>query len=30
MRGTRAMFLIYLAGITAGLAYAVVVGIMGY
>jgi hypothetical protein len=30
MRGARAMFLIYLAGIAAGLAYAVVVGIMGY
>jgi hypothetical protein len=29
MRGTRAMFIIYLTGITAGLAYAIAVGIVG-
>ncbi len=29
MRGTRAMFIIYLTGITAGLAFAIFVGIAG-
>jgi hypothetical protein len=30
MRGPRIMFIIYLAGITAGLAYAIGVGIVGH
>jgi hypothetical protein len=30
MRGVRAMFLIYLTAITAGLAYAIAVGIVGH
>jgi hypothetical protein len=30
MRGTRVMFIIYLAGIAAGLAYALAVGIAGH
>ena len=29
MRGTRAMFIIYLTGIAVGLAYAIAVGIVG-
>ncbi len=29
MRGTRIMFAIYLVGITAGLAFAITVGIVG-
>jgi|1186.fasta_scaffold530006_2 hypothetical protein len=29
MRGTRVMFIIYLVGIAAGLAYAIAVGIVG-
>jgi hypothetical protein len=29
MRGTRAMFIIYLIGIAAGLTYAIAVGIVG-
>jgi hypothetical protein len=29
MRGTRAMFTIYLAGIAAGLAYAIGAGLVG-
>jgi hypothetical protein len=30
MRGTRTMFIIYLAGIVAGLAYAITIGIVGH
>jgi hypothetical protein len=30
MRGTRAMFIIYLTGIVAGLAYAITIGIVGH
>jgi hypothetical protein len=30
MRGTRIMFIVYLTGITAGLAYAIVIGIVGH
>jgi hypothetical protein len=30
MRGTRAMFIIYLAAIVAGLAYAIGVGVVGH
>jgi hypothetical protein len=30
MRGTLVMFIIYLTGIVAGLAYAVTAGIVGY
>jgi hypothetical protein len=30
MRGVRAMFIIYLTAITAGLAYAIAVGIVGH
>jgi hypothetical protein len=30
MRGTRAMFIIYLTAIVAGLAYAFTVGILGH
>jgi hypothetical protein len=30
MRGTRTMFIIYLAGIVGGLAYAIAVGIVGH
>ena len=30
MRGTKAMFIIYLAGIAAGLIYAIAVGIVGH
>jgi hypothetical protein len=30
MRGTRIMFVIYLVGITAGLAYAIAVGVVGH
>jgi hypothetical protein len=30
MRGTRIMFIIYLTGIGAGLAYAIAVGIVGH
>jgi hypothetical protein len=30
MRGIRAMFIIYLTGIVAGLAYAIGVGIVGH
>jgi hypothetical protein len=29
MRGTKTMFIIYLAGIFAGLAYAITVGLLG-
>ena len=30
MRGTRALFIIYLTGIASGLAYAIAVGIIGH
>jgi hypothetical protein len=30
MRGTRTMFIIYLVGIVAGLAYAIAVGVVGH
>jgi hypothetical protein len=30
MTGTRIMFIIYMVGIVAGLAYAITVGILGY
>jgi hypothetical protein len=30
MRGTRAMFIIYLSAIVAGLAYAIGVGVVGH
>jgi hypothetical protein len=30
MRGTRTMFIIYLSGIVAGLAYAIAVGVVGH
>jgi hypothetical protein len=30
MRGTQAMFIIYLTGIVAGLVYATTVGVMGH
>jgi hypothetical protein len=30
MRGVRTMFIIYLVGIVAGLAYAVAVGVVGH
>jgi hypothetical protein len=30
MRGTRAMFIIYLTGVTAGLAYAIAIGVIGH
>jgi hypothetical protein len=30
MRGTRIMFIIYLTGIAAGLAYAIAVGLVGH
>jgi hypothetical protein len=30
MRGVRAMFVIYVAAIATGLAYAIAVGIVGY
>jgi hypothetical protein len=30
MRGTKAMFIIYLTGIAAGLTYAIAVGIVGH
>jgi hypothetical protein len=30
MRGTRAMFIVYLVGIAAGLAYAIAVGVVGH
>jgi hypothetical protein len=30
MRGTQIMFIIYLAGIAAGLAYAIAIGIVGH
>ena len=30
MRGTRAVFIVYLTGIAAGLAYAIGVGVIGH
>jgi hypothetical protein len=30
MRGTRTMFIIYLTGIAAGLAYAIAIGVIGH
>jgi|tagenome__1003787_1003787.scaffolds.fasta_scaffold20108902_2 hypothetical protein len=30
MRGTQVMFIIYLTGIAAGLAYAIAVGLIGH
>jgi hypothetical protein len=30
MRGTQVIFIIYLTGITAGLAYAIAIGLVGH